>query len=251
MDSDATGAPAKNRPFGRILFGVVAVVALVALGRQFGSLLDQFVVWVEGLGAIGPLVFMFGYAAATVAFVPGAVLSLAAGATFGLGPGVLYVMLGATTGASLAFLLARYVAREAIEQRIQGNARFAAVDRAIGREGFKIVMLLRLSPVFPFNLLNYSLGLTKVRFADYVAASIGMLPGSLLYTWSGVVVGDVIRLAGRRRTGARTGLLHGGRPRSGRHHRGDGARYPHRAPGSGRGHGGITHRAVARRIPAG
>ena len=87
MESDATGAPAKNRPFGRILFGVVAVVALVALGRQFGSLLDQFVVWVEGLGAIGPLVFMFGYAAATVAFVPGAVLSLAAGATFGLGSG--------------------------------------------------------------------------------------------------------------------------------------------------------------------
>ena len=70
------------------------------------------------------------------------------------------------------------------------------MDRAIGREGFKIVLLLRLSPVFPFNLLNYSLGLTKVRFADYVLASIGMLPGSLLYTWSGVVVGDVIRLAG-------------------------------------------------------
>ena len=198
MESDATGAPAKNRPLGRILFGVVAVVALVALGRQFGSLLDQFVVWVEGLGAIGPLVFMFGYAAATVAFVPGAVLSLAAGATFGLGrrSGVVYVMIGATFGASLAFLLARYVARDAIEQRIAGNARFAAVDRAIGREGFKIVLLLRLSPVFPFNLLNYSLGLTKVRFADYVLASIGMLPGSLLYTWSGVVVGDVIRLAG-------------------------------------------------------
>ena len=109
---------AKNRPLGRILFGVVAVVALVALGRQFGSLLDQFVVWVEGLGAIGPLVFMFGYAAATVAFVPGAVLSLAAGATFGLGSGVVYVMIGATAGAALAFLLARYVARDAIEQRI-------------------------------------------------------------------------------------------------------------------------------------
>ena len=196
MDSDASGTRSRNPPIGRILLGVVAVVALVALGRQFGSLLDQFVVWVNGLGAIGPLVFMFGYAAATVAFVPGAVLSLAAGATFGLGSGVVYVMIGATAGASLAFLLARYVARDAIEQRIQGNARFAAVDRAIGREGFKIVLLLRLSPVFPFNLLNYSLGLTKVRFADYVLASIGMLPGTLLYTWSGVIVGDVIRLAG-------------------------------------------------------
>ncbi len=196
MDTDQPADSSRNRPFGRILVGIVAVIALVALGRQFGVFLDRFVVWVDGLGAVGPIVFMAGYAAATVAFVPGAVLSLAAGATFGLGPGVLYVMLGATTGASLAFLLARYVAREAIEQRIQGSARFAAVDRAIGREGFKIVMLLRLSPVFPFNLLNYSLGLTKVRFADYVAASIGMLPGSLLYTYSGVVVGDVIRLAG-------------------------------------------------------
>ena len=196
MEPDTPAATSRKLPIGRILIGIVAVIALVALGRQFGALLDRFVVWVDGLGAIGPLVYMAGYAAATVAFVPGAVLSLAAGATFGLGPGVLYVMLGATTGASLAFLLARYVAREPIEQRITGNARFAAVDRAIGREGFKIVLLLRLSPVFPFNLLNYSLGLTKVRFADYLAASIGMLPGTLLYTWSGVVVGDVIRLAG-------------------------------------------------------
>ena len=196
METDAPTDGSRSLPIGRILAGVVAVVALIALGRQFGIYLDRFVVWVDGLGAVGPLVYMAGYAAATVAFVPGAVMSLAAGATFGLGPGVLYVMLGATTGASLAFLLARYVAREPIEQRIAGNTRFAAVDRAIGREGFKIVLLLRLSPVFPFNLLNYSLGLTKVRFADYVAASIGMLPGTLLYTWSGVVVGDVIRLAG-------------------------------------------------------
>ena len=196
METDKPAGGSRSLPIGRILLGIVVVIALVALGRQFGSLLDRFVVWVDALGAVGPVVFMAGYAAATVAFVPGAVLSLAAGATFGLGPGIVYVMLGATTGASLAFLLARYVAREPIEQRIRGNARFAAVDRAIGRDGFRIVMLLRLSPVFPFNLLNYSLGLTRVRFADYVAASIGMLPGSLLYTWSGVVVGDVIRLAG-------------------------------------------------------
>ncbi len=180
----------------RLLVGVVALVALVALGRQFGLFLDRFVMWVDGLGALAPLAFIGGYAAATVVFIPGAVMTIAAGATFGLGPGVAYVMTGATLGASLAFLLARYVARDAIEQRLAGNARFAAVDRAIGREGWRIVVLLRLSPVFPFNLLNYSLGLTRVRFADYVLASIGMLPGSLLYTWSGVVVGDLVRLAG-------------------------------------------------------
>ena len=89
-----------------------------------------------------------------------------------------------------------HLAREAVEQRIAGNAKFAAVDRAVGREGWKIVVLLRLSPVFPYNLLNYGLGLTKVRFRDYVLASIGMLPGSFLYTYSGFLVGDVIRLAG-------------------------------------------------------
>lgn len=192
-------APANTRkplPIGRVLFGLVAIIALVALGRTFGVFLDRFVTWVDGLGALGPIVFILGYIGATVAFIPGSVLTLAAGAIFGLGEGVLYVMTGATLGSSVAFLLARYVAREAVEQRIAGNAKFAAVDRAVGREGWKIVVLLRLSPVFPYNLLNYGLGLTKVRFRDYVLASIGMLPGSFLYTYSGFLVGDVIRLAG-------------------------------------------------------
>ena len=189
-------ATPKRLPIARVLVGIVAVVALVALGRQFGVFLERFVEWVDGLGALGPIVFMLGYVAATVAFIPGSVLTLAAGAIFGLGPGVIYVLLGATTGASLAFLLARFVAREAIAQRVAGNPRFAAIDRAVGREGFKIVILLRLSPVFPFNMLNYGLGLTNVRFVDYVAASIGMLPGSLLYTYSGFVAGDIVRLAG-------------------------------------------------------
>ncbi len=188
-------APARL-PVVRVLAGIVAVVALVALGRQFGVFLDRFVTWVDGLGALGPAVFILGYVAATVAFIPGSVLTLAAGAIFGLGPGVVYVMVGATAGASLAFLLARSVAREAIAQRLAGNPRFAAIDRAVGREGLKIVLLLRLSPVFPFNLLNYGLGLTNVRFRDYVAASIGMLPGSLLYTYSGFVAGSLARLAG-------------------------------------------------------
>ena len=197
--ADVEGTAANTRkplPIGRVLFGIVAIVALVALGRTFGVYLDRFVTWVDGLGALGPLVFILGYIGATVAFIPGSVLTLAAGAIFGLGEGVVYVMTGATLGSSVAFLLARYVAREAVEQRIAGNAKFAAVDRAVGREGFKIVLLLRLSPVFPFNLLNYGLGLTQVRFRDYVLASIGMLPGSFLYTYSGFLVGDVIRLAG-------------------------------------------------------
>ena len=183
-------------PIARILFGLVAVVLLVSIGRQVGGRLPQFAQWVDGLGIWGPVVFVAGYAGATVAFVPGSVLTLAAGAIFGLVRGVAYVMVGATIGASLAFLVARYIARSAIEQRLQGNNRFAAIDRAVGREGRKIVFLLRLSPVFPFNLLNYALGLTNVRFIDYFIACLGMIPGSLLYIYYGKLAGDVAQLAG-------------------------------------------------------
>ena len=188
--------PADRIPIGRILFGIVAITALVGVGRQLGGFLQQFAGWVDGLGWWGPLIYMAGYIGATVAFVPGSVLTLFAGAIFGLVNGTIYVFIAATIGATLAFLVARYVAREAIESRIQDNQRFAAIDRAVGREGLKIVLLLRLSPIFPFNLLNYALGLTGVRFTDYVMASIGMLPGTLLYIYSGKVAGDVATLAG-------------------------------------------------------
>lgn len=196
-DAKTAPSPATTRlPIGRLLFGVVAVVALLALGRQLGGYLPAFAQWIEGLGFWGPVLFIVGYAAATVAFVPGSVLTLAAGAIFGLGSGMVYVFAAATLGSALAFLVARYIARQAIERRLEGNERFTAIDRAVGREGFKIVVLLRLSPVFPFNLLNYALGLTGVRFRDYVLASIGMLPGTLLYVYYGKVAGDVARLAG-------------------------------------------------------
>lgn len=99
-------------------------------------------------------------------------------------------------GSAAAFLVARYLARSAVERRLAGDPRFAAVDRAIGREGRKIVLLLRLSPVIPFNLLNYGLGLTQVRFADYLIGSLGILPGTVLYVYYGKVAGDVAALAG-------------------------------------------------------
>lgn len=170
-----------------ILAGIAAVAALLLLGRQASPYVRQFSEWVQGLGFWGPVVFILGYAVATVAFVPGSALTLAAGFIFGLARGTLYTFVGATLGASAAFLVARYLARGAIERRIEGNPRFAAVDRAVGREGFKIVALLRLSPLFPFNLLNYALGLTRVRFVHYLTASVAMLPGTLLYVYYGAV----------------------------------------------------------------
>jgi uncharacterized membrane protein YdjX (TVP38/TMEM64 family) len=180
----------------RVLLALAAVGALVVAGRRTGALVPAFSAWVDGLGVWGPVVFVLGYAAAAVAFVPGSLLTLAAGAIFGVGKGTVLVLLAATLGASAAFLVARYLARGFVERRLAGNERFAAIDRAIGSEGRKIVFLLRLSPVFPYNLLNYALGLTRVRFADYLVASVGMLPGTLLYVYYGKVAGDVARLAG-------------------------------------------------------
>lgn len=194
-DQPTAGAPGLPGAL-KIALAVAVLIALWMAGREVGALIPAFVSWVESLGIWGPVVFMAGYAVATVGFVPGSALTLAAGAVFGIGEGVLYVFVGASAGATAAFLVARYAARSWVERKLQGNRRFAAIDRAVGREGLKIVTLLRLSPVFPFNLLNYALGLTRVRLRDYVIACTGMIPGTLLYVYSGKVIGDVAAAAG-------------------------------------------------------
>ncbi len=187
---------ARAIPYVKILVGIVLLGGLLYLGRSAGAYIPVFAEWVDGLGALGPIVFIVGYAVAVVGFIPGSLLTLAAGAIFGLVEGTVYVFAAAVLGSMMAFLLARYGARALIERRIEGDERFAAIDRAVGAEGRKIVFLLRLSPVFPFNLLNYSLGLTQVKTIDYLVASIGMLPGTLLYVYTGKVAGDVAAVAG-------------------------------------------------------
>jgi uncharacterized membrane protein YdjX (TVP38/TMEM64 family) len=181
-----------------LTLGITAVVlaALILGGRQALPYIPRFNLWVESLGIWGPVVFILGYAVATVAFIPGSLLTGAAGYLFGLVQGTLYTFVGATLGSSAAFLVARYLVRGWVERRIAGNDRFAAIDRAVGKEGFKIVALLRLSPFFPFNLLNYSLGLTRVRFLDYLLASVAMLPGTVLYVYYGTVAGSLASAAG-------------------------------------------------------
>ena len=178
-----------------MLLIVAGLAAAIVLGRTVGGYVPQFAQWVDSLGAWGPIAFIVGYIVACIAFIPGLLLTLAAGAIFGW-IGVLYVFVGAALGASAAFLIARYVARSAVERKLAGNPRFAAIDRAIAREGRKIVTLLRLSPAFPFNLLNYALGLTQVRLGDYLLAMVGILPGTLLYVYAGKLLGDVAALAG-------------------------------------------------------
>jgi uncharacterized membrane protein YdjX (TVP38/TMEM64 family) len=183
------------RTLARIGIGLLALALLVALGRALGGYVEPFRDAVLRLGVLGPVVFVLGYAAAVVAFVPGSALTLAAGAIFGVARGTALVFAAAVLGSSAAFLIARYLARGAVERRIAGNRQFAAIDRAIGREGRKITFLLRLSPAIPFTLLNYALGLTRVRFPDALLASLGMLPGTLLYVYLGSVAGDAASAA--------------------------------------------------------
>ena len=141
---------------------------------------------VERLGPFGVVVFVLVYAAATVLFVPGSVLTLAAGLVFGVALGTLAAWSGAMLGASLAFVIARYLARSTVEEKVNNNQKLRAIDEAIGKQGWKIVGLMRLSPLIPFVLSNYFYGITKIGFWPYLFASAGgMLPGTLLYVYLG------------------------------------------------------------------
>lgn len=175
--------------------GVVCWVYRKPVLGWFYYRLQGFIEWVRDLGAVGPVVFILGYALMTVALIPAALLTMGAGTVFGLLPGLCYSLLGASLGAAAAFLTARYCTRSLIEERVRSSRRFRAIDRAVAKEGLKICMLLRLSPIFPFVFLNYILGLTKVRFLHYNIASLAMLPGTLLYVYYGSLAKDVAELA--------------------------------------------------------
>jgi uncharacterized membrane protein YdjX (TVP38/TMEM64 family) len=163
------------------------------------NLFEAFAERLEAIGALGgwaaALFFMAAYVAASVAFVPGALLTLIAGAVFGLGRGVPLVFVSAVLGSSAAFGIARTLLRDRVTRWLERDARLAAVNDAVAAEGLKVVLLLRLSPVVPYNLLNYALGASRLRYRDFLLGSTGMLPGTLLYTYYGKVIGDVAALA--------------------------------------------------------
>lgn len=148
--------------------------------------LEAGIGWIEGHGAIAWLAFVVGYIVAAVLLVPGSILTLGAGFVFGLPLGVVLVSAGSVLGAVGAFLVGRFLARDWVAERTAGMARMRALDSATHHEGFTIVLLARLSPLIPFNLLNYALALTGVRFRDFVLATwIGMLPATVLYVYIG------------------------------------------------------------------
>ncbi|MEX2223988.1 MAG: TVP38/TMEM64 family protein [Candidatus Rokuibacteriota bacterium] len=192
MTRDTTrSAPTAN--WKRVLSVLAIVVLVVAAWRVDGaSILRSGLDAIAGLGIWGPVLFAVLYVAATVLFLPGSILTLGAGVVFGVVKGALIVSVSATLGATAAFLVGRYLARDAIARKIDGNPRFTAIDQAVAREGWKIVGLTRLSPVFPFNLLNYAFGVTRVSLRDYVLASwIGMMPGTVMYVYLGSLAGNL------------------------------------------------------------
>lgn len=196
-------SPQRRRLRKWIVGAAVAAVAggLYAVSR-FVNLTGPFIAsleWIQGLGIRGNLIFGLIYVLACILMVSGAVLTLGAGAIYGPVWGMVTVSIASTIGAMTAFLLGRTVARNWVARKVEGDPRFHAVDEAIGREGFKIVLLTRLSPVFPFVLLNYVFGITRVKFWKCALASwIGMLPGTIMYVYLGSVVKSLAELESDR-----------------------------------------------------
>jgi uncharacterized membrane protein YdjX (TVP38/TMEM64 family) len=182
----------------RAAVGAIAVALLIWLGgRWAGPHMLGVLVDVRQWGLVAPVAFMLLYAVSVVALVPASVMTMAGGAVFGLMRGVAFSFGGALLGSTVAFLLGRYVARRVIERKLATMPRFAAIDRAVSAQGRRIVFLLRLSPIVPFNFLNYALGVTRISIKDFAIASAGMLPGAVMYTYAGKVTGEALALAGQ------------------------------------------------------
>jgi uncharacterized membrane protein YdjX (TVP38/TMEM64 family) len=193
----ATGMTASERRpgLGRVALVLAGLAAVVAVGRAVGPEAVRLATGAHRFGGWAPAIFVAGYVVACIAFVPGAIPTMAAGILFGLAAGTVYAFLGETLGGAAAFTVSRRLARPLVARWLAGTPRFAALDRAVAAQGRRLVFLLRLSPIFPFNFLNYALGLTSVRFADYLLASVAMLPGAFLYVYYGMMIGDVALLA--------------------------------------------------------
>lgn len=176
----------KRFPVGKTILGVVVLAAFIVAVRllPLGEWIGSFQTWVKDLGAIGYVVYVLVYIVFCIFFLPASVLTFGAGAVFGFVKGTIIVVIGATLGATASFLLGRTIMRRRIEAMTASNPKFRALDRAIAREGGKIVFLIRLAPVFPFAFINFAFGLTGVRLFPYVLATfLGIIPVTLAFVY--------------------------------------------------------------------
>lgn len=198
----------KIAPRARLVFGTALLLALAgaAYFLPIRPYLQSLLEWVRGMGGWGPVMLAVAYVIATVCFVPGSLMTLGAGFLFGVVVGAATVSVASVAGASAAFWLGRTIARGWVESRFSGDRRFEALDRAIEREGFKIVVLVRLSPMVPFTAINYALGLTRISYRDFLLASwIGMLPGTILYAYAGSTLQSLTELGSGTTAGGLVG----------------------------------------------
>jgi uncharacterized membrane protein YdjX (TVP38/TMEM64 family) len=190
MEAPASKKPIPWKPAAALLAAAAVVFGLRAVDApaHLRAALDA----IADLGPAGPALFIALYIAATVAFLPGSILTLGAGAVFGVVWGTVWVSIASTLGATAAFLIGRHFARDWVAAKIESMPKFKAVDAAVAEGGWRVVGLIRLSPAFPFNLLNYAFGITSVGLRDYVLASwAGMLPGTVMYVYLGSLAGDL------------------------------------------------------------
>ena len=190
---EAAGPGNKKKTVGKFAGSALALVAVVIVARLTGlseyiSLdgLSRLRDWINGFGIAAPLVFIAIYAVATVAFLPGTPLSLLAGLVFGPVLGTLWAVIGATIGATLAFLVGRYAARGLVEGWTANNERVKKLDEGVEQQGWRMLLITRLVPVFPFNLQNYAYGITKIGLGTYVLlTAVCIIPGAAVYTFAG------------------------------------------------------------------
>jgi uncharacterized membrane protein YdjX (TVP38/TMEM64 family) len=177
-----------------ILAVAVAALFTAALMLDFKPHIERLRQWIESMGILAPVAFIAVYVAATVALIPGSPLTIAAGGLFGPAAGTLYASTGATLGAAICFLISRYLAREVVARWIQRRPTFTKIDQLTQTHGGLIVALSRLTPLLPFNLLNYGFGVTGVGFWTYIVYSwLGMLPGTFVYAAGGSAIMQALR----------------------------------------------------------
>ncbi|BAY99126.1 hypothetical protein NIES37_31050 [Tolypothrix tenuis PCC 7101] len=178
-----------------LLLGCLVATVIIASQRlNIQEILHTLIASVNNLGYFGPIAFIAIYNLATLLFIPGSILTLKGGCLFGVFWGSIYVLIAATIGATLAFLIGRYLSRDWVVQQLEKHPKFKAIDLAVAQAGWKIVLLTRLSPIFPFNLLNYAFGVTQVSLKDYILGSLGIIPGTVMYVYIGSLATNLTML---------------------------------------------------------
>ena len=185
----------------KIIIAVLIIICILMLLRQLpvNEWITQLEKVLKELGPKAPALYFLAYIVACIALLPGSALTLLAGALWGVVFGSIMVSISSVTGATAAFFIGRYLARDKVEKQMKTFPKFKAVADSLGEEGFKLVTLIRLSPAFPFNLLNYMMGITRVKVKDYVLGSwIGMFPGTVMYVYLGAAGSELVKAQGDR-----------------------------------------------------